>query len=53
MNQSKYEINQDCCKQETGEDPGDLQLEIRKQRWVVDYLGVEVVGEHEGEVEID
>jgi hypothetical protein len=29
MKQSKYEINQDCCKQETGEDPGNLQLEIR------------------------
>jgi hypothetical protein len=53
MDQSKDEIDQDCSKQETGEDPGNLQLQIRKQRFIVNYLGVEVVGEHEGEVEID
>ena len=53
VDKRKTEVNQDRYKQETGEDPGDLQLQIRKQRWVVNYLGVEVVGEHEGEVEID
>ena len=29
MNQSKDEIDQDRGKQETGEDPGNLQLQIR------------------------
>ena len=53
VDKRKNEVNQDRYKQETGEDPGDLQLQIRKQRWVVNYLGVEVVREHESEVEIN
>ena len=53
MDESENEIDKDHGKQETGEDPGNLQLQIRQQRFIVNYLGVEVVGEHEGEVEID
>jgi hypothetical protein len=52
LEESIYEIDENGSKQEAGEKPRDLQLEIGQQRLVVYHLGVKVVREHEGKVQI-
>ena len=52
MHESIYEVDENCKEQETGEHPCDLKLQVRQQGLVVKYLGVQVVREHEGQVEI-
>jgi hypothetical protein len=50
LDENIYEIDENSDKQEAGEKPRDLQLEIGQQRLVVYHLGVQVVREHEGQV---
>ena len=52
VHESIYEVDENCEEQETGEHPSDLKLQVRQKGLVVKYLGVQVVREHEGQVEI-